>query len=163
MALARCSPLGRADQRRARDRSIVSLTFCVPTWNGASFLPTRLRALLAVRSADVEVLVGDDASEDGSAEVARRVASDLGDRRVTVHAFRERLGLAGNWNRVLRLARGDCVCLFGQDDHCRPDFAEKLGGVAWGPPGRRPALWGGEVRLPGEEEPAQGGGLFRPG
>jgi glycosyltransferase involved in cell wall biosynthesis len=102
------------------------LTFCVPTWNGARFLPTTLRALLAVRSAEIEVVIGDDASEDGSAEVARWVASECGDRRVTVHAFRERLGLAGNWNRVLRLARGDFVCLFGQDDRCRPDFAEKL-------------------------------------
>jgi glycosyltransferase involved in cell wall biosynthesis len=105
------------------------LTFCVPTWNGAHFLPTTLRALLGVRGTEVDVVVGDDASEDGSADVAWRVASELGDRRVTVHAFRERLGLAGNWNRVLRLARGDFVCLFGQDDRCRPDFAEKLVGL----------------------------------
>jgi glycosyltransferase involved in cell wall biosynthesis len=105
------------------------LTFCVPTWNGAHFLPTTLRLLLAVRGVDVEVIVGDDASEDGSAEVARRVASELGDRRVFVYAFRERLGLAANWNRVLRLAHGDFVCLFGQDDRCRPDFAQKLVGL----------------------------------
>ena len=109
------------------------LTFCVPTWNGARFLPGTIRSLLAVRGAgsgiEIAVIVGDDASEDGSADVARATAAELGESRVTVHAFRERLGLAKNWNRVLRLAQGEYVCLFGQDDRCRPDFAEKLVGL----------------------------------
>jgi glycosyltransferase involved in cell wall biosynthesis len=75
------------------------------------------------------VIVADDGSDDGSAEAARRALAELpaaDGARVAVHAFRERLGLAGNWNRVLRLARGDYVCLFGHDDRCRPGFAEQL-------------------------------------
>lgn len=104
------------------------LTFCVPTWNGAPFLERTLAALLAVQGAALEVIVGDDASDDGSAELARAFARRRDDARVQVHAFRERLGLAGNWNRTLRLARGDYVCLFGQDDLCRPDFAQRLVG-----------------------------------
>jgi glycosyltransferase involved in cell wall biosynthesis len=105
------------------------LTFCVPTWNGALFLPETLRDLLAVRGVELEVVVGDDGSDDASWEAALRVAAELGDARVAVHAFRDRLGLAGNWNRTLRLARGDYVCLFGQDDRCRPDLAERLVGL----------------------------------
>ncbi|MSR47362.1 MAG: glycosyltransferase family 2 protein, partial [Planctomycetes bacterium] len=102
------------------------LTFCVPTWNGAAFLERTLDSLLAVRGPAIEIVVGDDASDDGTAELARRIASEHGDGRITVHAFRERLGLAGNWNRTLRLARGELLCLFGQDDVCRPEFAERL-------------------------------------
>jgi glycosyltransferase involved in cell wall biosynthesis len=105
------------------------LSFVVPTWNGAAFLPRTLRSLLAVRGVELEVVVGDDASSDGSAEVARQVAAELDEgraARVTVHAFRDRLGLAGNWNRVLRLARGEYVTLFGQDDFCEPTFAQEL-------------------------------------
>ncbi len=105
---------------------MASLSFCVPTWCGAGFLERTLRSLLAVRGVALEVIVGDDASTDGSAEVARKTAIELKDARVAVHAFRERLGLGGNWNRTLRLARGDFVCLFGQDDVCRPEFAERL-------------------------------------
>jgi glycosyltransferase involved in cell wall biosynthesis len=108
----------------------MKLSFCVPTWNGARFLPATLRSLLEVRGVELEVVIGDDASSDGSAEVARKTAAELergrAANRVTVHAFRDRLGLAGNWNRTLRLARGDVVCLFGQDDRCVPGFAEKL-------------------------------------
>ncbi len=108
---------------------MATLSFCVPAWNGARFLPQTLKALLAVRGVELEIVVGDDASDDGSAAIARRTAAELRDARVTVHPFRERLGLAGNWNRTLRLARGDYVCLFGQDDRCRPQFAERLVGL----------------------------------
>ncbi len=104
------------------------LTFCVPTWNGAPFIERTLAALLAVDGAALEVIVGDDASDDGSADLAQRFARERRDARVRVHPFRERLGLAGNWNRTLRLARGDYVCLFGQDDLCHPDFAQRLVG-----------------------------------
>src|SRR5262249_58691130 len=54
-----------------RDRSMVRLTFCVPTWNGAGFLPTTLCALLAVPGAHVQGVVGDDASADRAAAAAR--------------------------------------------------------------------------------------------
>ena len=102
------------------------LSFCVPTWNGAPFLERTLQSLLAVRWPAVEIVVGDDASDDGTPELARRLAAADPRGRIVVHAFRDRLGLAGNWNRVLRLARGELCCLFGQDDTCRPEFAERL-------------------------------------
>ena len=104
------------------------LSFVVPTWNGAPFLERTLAALMAVRWPAVEIVVGDDASDDGTAELARRFAAERGRGRIAVHAFKERLGLGGNWNRVLRLARGELVCLFGQDDVCVPGFAEMLAG-----------------------------------
>jgi glycosyltransferase involved in cell wall biosynthesis len=107
---------------------VTRLTFCVPTWNGAPFLERTLESLKAVRWPAVEILVGDDASDDGTPELARRIAAADPRGRIAVHAFRDRLGLAGNWNRVLRLARGEMVCLFGQDDTCRPEFAERLAG-----------------------------------
>lgn len=102
------------------------LSFCVPTWNGASFLERTLAALLEVRWPAVEIVIGDDASDDGTVELARRIAAADPRGRIAVHAFDQRLGLAGNWNRTLRLARGELICLFGQDDVCRPEFAERL-------------------------------------
>ena len=118
------------------------LTFCVPTYEGAAFLPRTLASLLAVRgdaeggASAIEIVVGDDASTDGSADLAREIAAKDaeshpggGSARIAVHAFRDNLGLAGNWNRTLRLARGEFVCLFGQDDLARPDFAERLVGL----------------------------------
>ena len=50
----------------------------VPTRNAAAFLPAMLRSILTKPDVGLEVIVGDDGSSDGSADVARR----FGDRRV---------------------------------------------------------------------------------
>ena len=42
-----------------------------------------------------------------STDATRDVAHACDDPRITVHAFPERQGLAGNWNRTLALARGE--------------------------------------------------------
>jgi glycosyltransferase involved in cell wall biosynthesis len=96
----------------------------IPAYNGGGYLRRCLESVLA-QDADLEVVIGDDASTDDTLEVARSVA----DPRVQVHAFPERAGLAGNWNRTLALARGEYVILVGQDDRVDPGWARRLLGA----------------------------------
>ena len=92
------------------------LTVAVPTFNGASHLRATLQSILVQSvDADFDLILCDDRSDDDTVAVA---AAACGDRaRVCVHT--ERLGLAGNWNRCVDLARSPLVAIVHQDDILR--------------------------------------------
>ena len=98
------------------------LCVCIPTWNGARYLARTLRSVLVQQGVDLRVIVGDDASEDNTVEIAR----SFHDPRLSVQAFSEHAGLARNWNRVLHMADGDYVALVGQDDEVNSKWAAQL-------------------------------------
>ncbi|MFM7208071.1 MAG: glycosyltransferase [Planctomycetaceae bacterium] len=73
---------------------------------------------------DLEIVVVDDGS---TAANPARVVRDIDHcGRVAVVAHDQRLGLAGNWNRAIALARGELVHLLHQDDIVRPGFYAAL-------------------------------------
>jgi hypothetical protein len=69
---------------------------------------------------EMQIAVVDDASRPGSVEKLVRSIDPSG--RVEVISHSRRLGLAGNWNRAIMLARGDLVHLLHQDDAVGPGF-----------------------------------------
>jgi glycosyltransferase involved in cell wall biosynthesis len=94
-----------------------AVSVCIPTFNGARSIASTLHSVLGQTLADIEVVVVDDASSDDTAEIARA----SGDPRVSVKVNAGRLGIAGNWNRCLGLARAPLVCIFHQDDLMMPE------------------------------------------
>lgn len=91
------------------------LTVALPTCNGARHLREALGSILA-QGEDYHLIVSDDRSDDDTLAIVREVAGDRA--RISVNA--ERLGLAGNWNRCVALARTPLVAIFHQDDLMRP-------------------------------------------
>jgi glycosyltransferase involved in cell wall biosynthesis len=67
---------------------------------------------------DLELVMSDDGSRDGTADFARSLA----DPRVKLVLNVENLGIFGNLNRCLRAARGSLVQIFSQDDLMCPGF-----------------------------------------
>jgi glycosyltransferase involved in cell wall biosynthesis len=110
---------------KGSNEALASLSVCIPTWNAAARLGATLASVLAQQHAALDVVVCDDASTDATLAVARSIA----DPRLRVVANDQRAGLAGNWNRALAQARGDYVCLFGQDDLAGPAWASTLCGL----------------------------------
>jgi glycosyltransferase involved in cell wall biosynthesis len=92
--------------------SLPTLTVALPTFNGARHLAEALRSILAQEQAEFDLLVCDDQSQDETADVLRSVAGD----RARLEINRERLGLAGNWNRCIDRSRTEWVAVFHQDD-----------------------------------------------
>ena len=92
------------------------LTVAIPTYNGARHLADALRSIMGQEGADFDLIVSDDRSEDETREIVGQVAGD----RARLEVNPERLGLAGNWNRCVALARTDWVAIFHQDDLMRP-------------------------------------------
>jgi glycosyltransferase involved in cell wall biosynthesis len=92
------------------------LTVAIPTYHGAAHLAEALRGVLVQQGVGFELVISDDRSEDGTLDVVRTVAGD----RARVEVNPERLGLAGNWNRCVALARAPIVAVFHQDDVMGP-------------------------------------------
>ena len=90
----------------------------IPHFNYGQYLPTAVATVLSQLSVDVDVIIVDDASTDGSDAVARALAQ--GDPRVTLieHATNKRH--IATYNDGLSLATGDYVALLSADDALSP-------------------------------------------
>ena len=96
------------------------VTVCIPTYNGAAFLGECIDSAIAQSFGDLEILVVDDSSTDDTLAIARSHARR--DKRIRVCHNTANLGLVGNWNRSVSLARGEWIKFLHQDDrleaHC---------------------------------------------
>ncbi|MFM8291289.1 MAG: glycosyltransferase [Planctomycetia bacterium] len=113
-------PLDPIPPRPGGDRPRFSVM--LPTFDPDEKLRAALRSVLAqgIPPADMQITVVDDNSRPG---LIRDVVRDVdGTGRVEVVRHAERLGMAGNWNRAIGLARGDLVHLLHQDDYVLPGF-----------------------------------------
>lgn len=86
----------------------------VPCYNYGAFLPECVHSVLRQPRVDVDVVVVDDASTDGSGEVAHALA--VADDRVRVLRHRSNLGHIRTYNDGLALVRGTYVVLLSADD-----------------------------------------------
>ena len=103
-------------------QSLVSI--CVPTYNGSRYLEACLDSALAQTYSDSEILIVDDQSTDNSFSIAQDYATR--DSRVRVIRNEKNLGLVGNWNQCVFLARGEWIKFLFQDDILEPDCIEKM-------------------------------------
>lgn len=86
----------------------------LPVYNGEQFLGEAIDSILNQSFTDFELILSDNASTDGTAEICRSRVCD--DDRVHYHRFRENVGATRNFNRVVELARGDYFKWAAHDD-----------------------------------------------
>ncbi|RME57282.1 glycosyltransferase [Candidatus Parcubacteria bacterium] len=96
-------------------RSEPLVSVLVITYNQEKFIEEALRSALEQDYDNLEVVVGDDASTDRTPEIIMDLASEYPDRLVPILG-KERLGITGNSNRVLRRCRGKYIAFMGGDD-----------------------------------------------
>lgn len=102
-----------------------AVSVCVPTFNGAQYLPETLASIRAQTFSDYEVLIVDDQSTDDTVEIASRFAAT--DPRVRVIRNDTRAGSsARNANRAASHARGEWVKFVYQDDLIAPSCLARL-------------------------------------
>lgn len=100
------------------------MSVIVPCFNGAPWVATAVRSVLAQDVRELELLLADDASTDESISVARQSAQ--GDPRFRILAAEHNLGMTANWNAALSQARGEFVCKLDCDDSWRPGTLRAL-------------------------------------
>ena len=100
-----------------------ALSYCVVNTNGREHLLACLSAIERTHPAGVEreILVLDNASEDGSAEAVRALGGEI-----RLIALERRAGKAENDSTLLREAEGRYCLLLNEDSELRPGAAEAL-------------------------------------
>ena len=98
---------------------------CVPSFAAERFLAEALDSVLAQTETNWEMVVLDDASQDGSFEIAQKYAA--ADSRITAIRNPENLGAAASWAAVVAATTAPYVKLLCCDDAIRPDcLAQQL-------------------------------------
>lgn len=104
-------------------RPLISVAMC--TYNGARYVREQLQSIAGQTTAPDEVVICDDASSDQTAEIIQTfVASAL--LRVRLVRNSGTLGCTGNFERAIRLCRGDIIVLADQDDVWKPEKLARL-------------------------------------
>jgi glycosyltransferase involved in cell wall biosynthesis len=95
-----------------------TVSFVVPCYKLAHLLPECVESILAQTYSNVEVLILDDCSPDNTMEVARTFT----DTRISYVRNERNLGHLANYNKGIRLSRGEYVWLISADDRLRKPY-----------------------------------------
>jgi glycosyltransferase involved in cell wall biosynthesis len=98
------------------------VSICIPTYQGARWIREALASAQAQDYPSIEVVVSDDASTDGTVDIA----ASFDDERVRILRSERQVGMAANWNRGVRAARGEYLILLMQDDRLEPDCVSTM-------------------------------------
>ena len=101
-------------------RSPELVTIGVPTYNSAATIQATIKAVLAQDYPNVEILVSDNGSTDGTVALCRSVAGD--DGRVRIIAHENNRGWQFNFRYLLAEAAGRYFMWVGADDRPAPSF-----------------------------------------
>jgi len=95
----------------------------LPVYNGENYLGFALDSLLGQTFGDLEIVVSDNASTDGTEDIVRRYQRD--DDRIRYYRNDQNLGANPNYNRTFALARGEFFRWHAHDDVCDAKYLER--------------------------------------
>jgi glycosyltransferase involved in cell wall biosynthesis len=111
----------------------VKISVCIPNYNYERYLGRTIRSILDQNDPDVEILIADNASTDGSVQLVK----NFNHPRIQVHVNACNIGFSGNLDRCARMASGDLMIMLSSDDLIRSGslaiyrkFFEHLGNEA---------------------------------
>jgi len=109
------------DRRQRSTETLV--TIGLPVYNGESTVAAAIRSVLDQQYERLELVISDNASQDGTEEICRDHARS--DARVSYHRQRENIGLLNNFRYVVNHAGGDYFKWLGDDDWIHPSFISR--------------------------------------
>jgi glycosyltransferase involved in cell wall biosynthesis len=99
------------------------VSIAIPTFDRPAYLKEAVVSALGQTYPNVEVLIGDNGSEDAMRDWDTEIVSDP---RLCYRRNPRNLGMCGNFNALADAARGEFFTAIGDDDRLLPDFATRL-------------------------------------
>ena len=95
-----------------KERHMISVAMA--TYNGERFVKEQIDSILSQTIEDIELVVCDDCSTDTTWDILNEYA--MQDMRVHIYRNDHNLGYKNNFEKAIRLCRGDFIALSDQDD-----------------------------------------------
>lgn len=101
---------------------LISIALC--TYNGEKFLEKQLQSILSQTYSNLEVVIVDDQSTDGTEEIVLEFSK--ADPRIKFFKNPENLGFNKNFEKAISLSKGEYIAISDQDDIWNPEKISML-------------------------------------
>lgn len=101
------------------------VSVCIPTYNQEKFIVDALESVLSQSYQNIEIIVVDDCSTDGTLEKLKSLCGSH--EKLLLYTNKPNIGMVKNWNKCLGLSKGKYVkFVFGDDILASPDAIESM-------------------------------------
>lgn len=97
--------------------NIPKVSVCIPTYNRSQYLREAIESVLMQSFTDFELIICDNASVDDTSEIV----NSFSDVRILYHRNPKNIGSFKNHNLCLKLAKGEYITIFHDDDIMEPE------------------------------------------
>jgi len=134
------------------------VSVAIKSYNHAPYVAQAIRSVLDQTLQDFEIVVTDDGSSDGTADIVE----SFRDPRIRLERFATNRGISAAMNATVARARGEFVAILNSDDVAMPDRLERQVAYLRSHPGIA-AVFDVPRRIGDDGEPAEGrAGGFEP-
>ncbi len=104
------------------------VSIIIPSYNHEKFIDDCLKSVCQQTYANIEVIITDDCSQDGTFEIIKKWENKLLQRfeNVIIKQNKKNLGVTRNLNNMIAQAKGQYVKILASDDMLVPDSIERL-------------------------------------
>lgn len=102
----------------------IKISIIVPVYNAEKYLEQCLDSLFAQTLAEIEIIIVDDGSTDGSSAILKRYEEKFPDK-LTVFCT-DNKGVSSARNTALKYAQGEYIQFVDADDYISPDTCDRL-------------------------------------
>ncbi len=96
------------------------VSVCIPVFNTVKYVKQTIDSVLAQQYSNIEILVQDNASTDGTWELLQSLSGLHSQIKIERNDVNH--GMSWNWNTVIKRAQGDYVMILSADDTLKPEF-----------------------------------------
>lgn len=105
---------------------LISVAMC--TYNGAKYIEEQLRSILDQTHSVDEIVICDDGSSDETMSIINRIKGETSGP-IRTYVNHPNLGVCSNFEKAIKLCKGDIIFLSDQDDIWLPNKVERI--VKW--------------------------------
>ena len=103
------------------------LSFAIPVFNMEDYIQEAVESAFAQTYSPLEIIISDDHSNDRTFQIIMDLATAYhGSHQIILNRNSFNLGLAGQWNQIIKLARGEFIISAGGDDISLPNRTEMI-------------------------------------